>query len=117
MIFSLVESVLLMYNTTGKVIDKLQFVDTAGSALSTLTLKTPISIAYRTPLPFNVKQYQMAAVFTGDLDFLANFLGHQGASATWLCMFCLANQEKVGDKFALGDDAPRFPKRRGIHSI
>ena len=53
--FSLVTSILLMYNTTGKTIDELHFVDMEEAALSTLTLKTQILTPYRSLLPFNVK--------------------------------------------------------------
>jgi hypothetical protein len=68
-------------------------------------------------LSFEISQYQLAGVFTGDLDFLANFLGQQGASAKWLCMFCLASQDKLADTFLLGGNAARFNKRKGMNSI
>ena len=64
-----------------------------------------------------IVQYQLAGVFVGDLDFLANFLGQQGASAKWLCPFCLACQDRLSDCFRLGSDAPRFGKRKGMNSI
>ena len=115
--FGLVQTITLMYNTVQKSIDELRFTDASGSLISKLTLACPISTPFDSALPFKVSQYQMTAVFTGNLDFLAHFLGHQGASAKWLCMFCLACQDRLCDTFKChGDNAP-FPQRKGAYSI
>jgi len=53
----------------------------------------------------------MASVFTCDLDFLSKFLGHQGASSKWLCIFCLAITEKLADIFHTGGVVPRYERR------
>ena len=106
-----------MYNTVKQQVDKIQFVGGMDAVLSTVTLKSPVGTKYRPNLSFEIIQYQLAGVFTGDLDFLANFLGQQGASAKWLCMFCLDSQDKLADTFLLGGNAARFNKRKGMNSI
>ena len=54
----------------------------------------------------------LAAVFTADLEFLSKFLGHQGASAKFLCMFCLAIKQRLPEVFQLrGLRSERFRQR------
>ena len=115
--FSSVTIILLMYNTVKEQVDKIQFIGGMDTVLATVTLKSPVGTEYRPDLSFEIIQYQLAGVFTGDLDFLANFLGQQGASAKWLCMFCLDSQDKLADTFLLGGNAARFNKRKGMNSI
>ena len=64
--------------------DKIGFADVSNTIFATLTLNDPIDISYREPPQFEINCYQLAGIFTGDLDYLTNFLGHQGASAKWL---------------------------------
>ena len=64
-----------MYNMNEQQFDKIQFVGDIGEILSTLTLKTPIVTMYRPEMLIEIVQYQLAGVFVGDLDFLANFSG------------------------------------------
>ena len=115
--FKTVYSVVFMYNVTKEQFDELLFVSSTGTTLSKFTLRIPISVSFNSNTSFSVLQYQLAGVFTGDLDFLANFVGHQGASAKWLCLFCLANQDNLVDTFHLGGNAPRFQQRKGVNSI
>ena len=48
-----------------------------------------------------VEQYLFAGIFINDLDFVSKFLGHQGASAKFLCMFCLATKETIKNSFRI----------------
>ena len=41
----------------------------------------------------------VGGVFTTDLDFAATLLGHHGAPAKWLRMYCLAQQDKLQGMF------------------
>ena len=118
--FSVLRCILLMYNTVAEKFDKIGFVDARDNIIGTLTLKNPIDFCYKDggdPPQFNIHRYLLAGIFTGDLDFLANFLGHQGASARWLCMFCLARQSELHRAFRLAGDPQRFPKRQGVTSM
>ena len=115
--FNCVRRIFLMYNTKEQQFDKIKFVGDIGEVLSTLTLKTPIVTMYRPEMSIQIIQYQLAGIFVGDLDFLANFVGQQGASVKWPCLFCLACQDRLSDCFRLGSDAPRFGKRKGTNSI
>ena len=72
--------ILLMYNTVTQQFDKVGFADNCDTIVATLTLKNPIEYYYRVPPQFEIHRFLLAGVFTGDLDFLATFLGHQGAS-------------------------------------
>ena len=102
-----------MYNTDKQQFDKIAFADESKNAVASLTLYKPMEYVYGEPPQFEIVHYLLAGIFTGDLDFLANFLGKQGASATWLCMFCLARLDKLHETFRLEGEAPRFPKRNG----
>ena len=106
-----------MYNTDEQQFDKIKFIGNMTVFLVTLTLKSPIITDYRPETWFERIQYQLACIFAGDLDFLANFLGQQGASAKWLCMHCLASQDKSAVTFHLSYGAPRFHKQKGINSL
>jgi len=63
-----------------------------------------------------IDQILVAGVFTEDLDFLAKFLGHQGTSANWLCVFCLTMHVLFKNTFTSVGTAPRFEKH-SINSI
>ena len=106
-----------MYNKVKQQVDKMHLIGGMDAVLVTVTSKSPVGTMYRSDLLFEIIQYQLAGMFTRDLDFLANFLGQQGASAKWLCMFCLASQDKLADTFLLGGNAARFNKRKGMNSI
>ena len=100
--------------------DKIGFVDSSEKIVGTLTLNNPIDFCCKDggdPPEFNIYRYLLSGIFTGDLEFLSHFLGHQGASARWLCMFCLARQNELHTAFCLAGDAPRFPKRQGPASM
>ena len=116
---TLVASIEVLYNKLAKVFDGVRFLDNCGSKLAVCYFKKPVSC--ENPSNFtspdasqpkiDIDQYLLAGIFTADLDFLAKLLGHQGASAKWLCMFCLAMQEKLKDTFVLGGNGPGFLKR------
>ena len=94
--------------------------DASDNITGTLTLKKSIDFCYKDgvdPPQFDIHRYLLAGIFTGDLDFLANFLGHQGASARWLCMFCLARNSELHRAFRQAGDPQRFRKRQGVTSI
>ena len=61
--------------------------------------------------------YLLTGLLTRDLDLLSLFVGHQGASAKWLCMLCLALQTKIGETFQVEGQAIRFGKRKANKSI
>ena len=58
-------------------------------------LKKPIvwEVSEEKSMVLILDDYLLAGLFTGDLDFLAHFFENQGASAKWLCLWCLANQD------------------------
>ena len=115
--FDKVHSLLLMYDTVKQQFDKIAFANESTNVIALLTLNNPIKCVYREPPQFEIGRYLLAGMFTGDLDFLAHFLGQQGASAKWLCMFCMAQQDQLHETFRLEGKAPMFPKRKGIHSL
>ena len=87
-----VPSIQVMYNTTYKEFDGVLFLDCNGLKLGVAYFRDTIPCGdpeVQKP-SIEIDQILVAGVFTADLDFLAKFLGHQGASATWLCVFCLA---------------------------
>ena len=47
----------------------------------------------------HIRQLLLIGIFTADLEFLSKFLGHQGASAKFMCMFCLACKSDVESAF------------------
>ena len=50
----------------------------------------------------------VAGALTADLEFLSTFYGHQGASAKFPCIFCLAKRAELNSMFLPGcDDAPK----------
>ena len=61
--------------------------------------------------------YLLTGLLTRDLDLLSLFVGHQGASAKWLCMFCLALQAEIGLPYQVERKKIRFGIRRGSRSI
>ena len=106
-----------MYNTEDNTIDEINFVDEDNVSLDKLTLNVSIPCQYEEAAQHQVAQYLMAGVLTGDLDFLSNFLGHQGASSKWLCFYCLACLDRLEENFEFKGEAPRFPKRKGVNSL
>ena len=112
---SLVASIQLQYNTLFKVFDGLRYIDIDGKVIAMSYFKQPIKCANSSEPPIAIDQILLAGVFTADLDFLSKFLGHQGASARWLCMFCLAMQSQLKDTFVNGETGPRFAKRDMEH--
>ena len=79
--FNIVHSILLMYNTNEQRCNKIVSTDPSNISIATLILTNPIAFVYRNCVQFNIEQYLLAGIFTGNLDFLACFLGQQGASA------------------------------------
>ena len=115
--FSVVKAILLMYNTEDNAIDEIHFVDEDNVSLDKLTLNNPIPCQYEEAAQHQVTQFLMAKVLTGDLDFLSNFLGHQEASAKWLCFYCLACLDRLDETFKFEGEAPQFPKRKGVNFL
>ena len=115
--FKLVKSILLMVNTVQNKLDKIEFRDENGKCLASLTLKRPIVWEVSEEDQLVLEHYLVAGIFTGDLDFLAHFFGHQGASAKWPCLWCLANQDLLEETFKLEGKASRFHKRKGNKSL
>ena len=68
--FSIVHSILLIYNTVGTQFDKITFVYASNTSVATLTLFNSINYIYYKPVQFDIVQYLLAGIFTGDLDFL-----------------------------------------------
>ena len=107
---TMVKSTQLLYQRNYKAFVGLRLVDESGNQIAVAYFKQAISCLDPSVPPFSIEQYLIAGVFTGDLDFYAKFLGHQGASAKWLCMFCLAMQDQLKDVFISGGTAARFQK-------
>ena len=95
--YGAVKAIVLMYNTKDKTIDEIKFVDEDNVSLDKLTLNKLIPCEHEEAAQYQVSQFLLAGVFTGDLDFLSNFLGHQGASSKWLCIYCLASQDRLDE--------------------
>ena len=100
-----------------KKLDKIEFRDEANKCVASLTLNEPILWDVSNDNEMVLDHYLLAGLFTGYLDFLCNLVGHQGASAKWLYLWCLANQDRLDETFTLEGKAPRFPKRRGQNSL
>ena len=81
--FTAVTTIMVMHNVITAEIDKVTFVGSDNSVLAALTLRSPIGLVNSLTTPFQLLHHQLAGLFTGDLDFLANFVGHQGAVAKW----------------------------------
>ena len=79
--FKLVQTILLMLNTKRNELDKIEFRDQNDKCLASLTLKKPIPSESPPTNQPRLDHYLLAGLFTGDLDFLSHFFGHQGASA------------------------------------
>ena len=105
-----------MYNTVKQCVDKIRFEDENNQTLAQLTLKIPIACESHLTVQLTITHYLLAGIFTGDLDFLAHFFGHEAASAKWLCLFCLAMQDKLDETFRLEGGAPLFQQRKGAYS-
>ena len=69
-----VKTIILMYNKTLERFEKLNLVDAVDTLLALCTLTTQIYCVYKSSPQFEIFQYLLAGVFTGGLDFLANFL-------------------------------------------
>ena len=108
---SMVTSMQILYQRNYKTFVGLSLEDESGSQIAVAYFKKAIVGLDTVVPPFSIKQYLIAGLFTGDLDFYAKFLGHQGASARWLCMFCLAMQDKLKDVFISGGLSSQFEKR------
>jgi len=115
--FKAVKSNVLMVNRVRNKLDKMEFRDETNKCLASLTFKKPIAWKVSEKNQMVLDQYLLAGLFTGDLDFLSNIFGHQGASAKWLCLWCLANQDLLEETFKLEGKAPRFQKRKGLNSL
>ena len=113
--FIQVKAILSIYNRVKQCVDKIKFEDENNQTLAQLTLNIPIACEPHLTMQFTSTHYLLAGIFTGDLDFLAHFFGHQGASAKWLCLFCLSMQEKLDETFRLEGDAPLFQERKGAY--
>ena len=105
-----------MYNRVKQCVDRIRFEDENNQMLAQLTLKNPIACEPHLTMQFTLTHYLLADIFTGDLNFLAHVFGRQGASAKWLCLFCLAMQEKLDKTFRLEGGAPLFQERKGAYS-
>jgi len=53
----------------------------------------------------------MVGTFTADLEFLSKFLGHQGASARYLCMFCKIVKAQCKEVFEDPNKPAKVDKR------
>ena len=107
--FTLIVEVRLLVNASTKNIDGICFVLAAQVGQTELLddTNTLVCVYFQTPLsqegPISVyptvEQYLLAGVFVNDLEFVSMFLGHQGASARYMCMFCLATKNLVKEGF------------------
>ena len=103
-----VTSMKLLVDTTTKSIDGLCFVDSVYTVIGQAFFQIPIKNSSSQPV---IEQYLMVGMFTADLEFLSKFLGHQGASAKYLCMFCLACKHQLKNVFLHPDERTSFEKR------
>mmetsp|Transcript_11461 Transcript_11461/g.19847 ORF Transcript_11461/g.19847 Transcript_11461/m.19847 type:complete len:190 (+) Transcript_11461:644-1213(+) len=79
-----------------------------GRVASIKFFREPIAYSSKQP---SLKQYLMVGMFTADLEFLSKFLGHQGACARFLCMFCLIVKAQCKQVFDDPDNPAVVPKR------
>ena len=93
--FTAVTTILVMHNTITLEINKVTFVGSNDSVLAAFTSRSPIGLEHSPTTPFQLLQYRLAGMFAGDLDFLANVVGHQGAVAKWPCFFGWRARERT----------------------
>ena len=104
---------LLMFNNKVHTFDKVAFEDTNKKIVGSFTLANGIAWASLSQPEPELRHYLLAGLFTGDLDFLSLFLGHQGASAKRLCILGLALQAEIGLPYQVEGRKIRFDKRKG----
>ena len=86
-----------MYNTVAEQFDKLGFVDASDKIVGTLTLNIPIDFCCKDdgdPSQFDIMATYLPE-YSPETWIFPHFLGHQGALARWLCIFCLARQNEL----------------------
>ncbi len=89
----------LVYNNTTKCYDGLVFQDADGNEVGTSYFKTPV-ISPTSQHECKMNQVLLLGVLSSDLSLLCTLFGHQGASATWFCLYCLMKQEQAKNAFA-----------------
>jgi hypothetical protein len=108
----------LMYDKLHKCFDGLKFVDASDLPIAACKFKLPVKwLSLSFPSPPTLQLNPLAGLFTSALDFLAHVLGHQGTSAKWCCVFCLAEQSNLGQTFLLGCNIPCVSKLIGDLSL
>ena len=92
-----VSCIKLLHNSVTNDIDGVVFLDAKGESAGRCLFLNPIKALITSQPDF--KQILLIGVFTADIEFLAKFVGHQGASARFMCLFCLAIKSKCADVF------------------
>eukprot|EP00986_Skeletonema_menzelii_P013028 scaffold7382_cov83-Skeletonema_menzelii.AAC.1 len=75
----------------------LSFFNCAGECIKSVHFRRSIEVFNPDAVPLKFRQYVNAAVFTADMDMLSTFLGHQGACATWPCIWTLIRLNELKD--------------------
>jgi len=85
--FSIVDKVMVLKKD--KALIGLSFFNSAGECIKSVHFRQSIEVNNPDTVPLKSRQYVNAGVFTADMDMLSTFIGHQGACATWPCIWKL----------------------------
>ena len=108
-----VSSIKLLVSTSTNMTHGLCFYDEGGNEIARGLFRLSVKSAKTQPL---MDQYLMVGVFTADLEFLSKFLGHQGASARYLCMMCLIVKAQVEASFR-SPEIIALPEKRTLEKL
>ena len=111
--FTLVQSTKLQYDKTNKVCEGISFFDSSSQCIAVSYFMSPINCSVEditSQVIDGCRQILVAGVLTADLEFLSTFFGHQGASATWPCLFCLIKNNQLTRIFQ-GGTIPSYTQR------
>ena len=96
---SRIESLKYLHNTIDQTLDGLVFVGANDAVLGRSIFVESIALEDSDVETVMFKQYLVIGMFTADLEFLSKFLGHQGASSKYFCMFCTAVKKQCEEVF------------------
>ena len=108
--FSKVESIKACCDLDGKKLLGLSFFGPDAICIGTAYFPKQVECNARTD-SVQLSQIIVAGLFVADIDFLSTFLGHQGSSSRFPCVYCLV---KLSEKIRMWDpDSPKFTPRTG----
>lgn len=89
----------LVYNNSTNCYDGILFEDADGNEVGRSYFKTAVSCP-QSHHECKMNQILLLGVLASDLQLLCTLFGHQGASATWFCLFCLIKKDQAMSAFA-----------------